>query len=40
MEGAIAAVTTGHVDENWAREHHALWHDETGESAPDAAPGD
>ncbi len=25
MEGAIAAVGTGHVDLNWAREHHGLW---------------
>lgn len=25
MEGALDAVTTGHVDENWAREHHPLW---------------
>jgi formate dehydrogenase subunit gamma len=25
MEGAIDAVTTGEVDENWAREHHSLW---------------
>lgn len=25
MEGAIGAVTTGKVDENWAIEHHDLW---------------
>lgn len=25
MEGAIDAVGTGHVDLNWAREHHGLW---------------
>lgn len=25
MEGALDAVTTGQVDENWAREHHPLW---------------
>lgn len=25
MEGALDAVTTGYVDENWAREHHHLW---------------
>lgn len=25
MEGAIGAVTTGEVDENWAREHHSIW---------------
>jgi formate dehydrogenase subunit gamma len=28
MEGAIDAVTSGEVDENWAHEHHALWLDE------------
>lgn len=28
MEGAFAAMGTGHVDENWAREHHNLWVDE------------
>jgi len=28
MEGAIDAVTTGEVDENWAREHHSLWLEE------------
>ncbi|MDJ0894112.1 MAG: formate dehydrogenase subunit gamma [Alphaproteobacteria bacterium] len=25
MEGAFAAMGTGMVDENWAREHHNLW---------------
>ncbi|MGB0683675.1 MAG: formate dehydrogenase subunit gamma [Magnetovibrionaceae bacterium] len=25
MEGAFDAVSTGYVDENWAREHHGLW---------------
>jgi formate dehydrogenase subunit gamma len=25
MEGAFEAMGTGTVDENWAREHHALW---------------
>ncbi len=25
MEGAIDAVMTGEVDENWAQEHHSLW---------------
>lgn len=28
MEGAIDAMTTGQVDENWAREHHDLWLEE------------
>ncbi|MDP6705954.1 MAG: formate dehydrogenase subunit gamma [Alphaproteobacteria bacterium] len=40
MEGAIEAVTTGQVDENWAREHHALWLDEAAASGPDTASGD
>ena len=25
MEGAFSAISTGHVDEEWAREHHAAW---------------
>ena len=28
MEGAIAAMNTGHVDRNWAKEHHNLWVEE------------
>ncbi|WP_350334127.1 formate dehydrogenase subunit gamma [Coralliovum pocilloporae] len=28
MEGAISAVTSGEVDEQWAKEHHSLWVDE------------
>jgi formate dehydrogenase subunit gamma len=28
MEGAVGAVTTGEVDENWAREHHSIWLEE------------
>lgn len=28
MEGALEAMTDGYVDENWAREHHDLWHEE------------
>ena len=27
-EGALDGMKTGYVDENWAKEHHALWHDE------------
>ncbi len=30
MEGAYDAMGSGYVDENWAREHHALWVEETG----------
>jgi formate dehydrogenase subunit gamma len=25
MEGAFDAMGSGHVDENWAREHHSVW---------------
>ncbi len=25
MEGALDAMTSGEVDENWAKEHHSLW---------------
>ena len=36
MEGAFAALGTGQVDENWAREHHSVWVAEVkGEPIPD-----
>ena len=36
MEGAFAAMGTGQVDENWAREHHNVWVAEVkGEPIPD-----
>ncbi len=36
MEGAFDAVGSGHVDENWAREHHNVWVAELkGEPLPD-----
>jgi formate dehydrogenase subunit gamma len=28
MQGAYQAMKSGYVDETWAREHHALWHDD------------
>jgi formate dehydrogenase subunit gamma len=28
MEGAYHAMRKGYVDEEWAREHHALWYEE------------
>ncbi len=28
MEGAYRGMRDGYVDEEWAREHHALWHEE------------
>ena len=33
MEGAIAAMNTGHVDRNWAKEHHNLWVEEEDQKA-------
>ena len=36
MQGAFAAMGTGHVDENWARENHSAWVAELkGEPLPD-----
>ena len=36
MEGAFAAMGSGQVDENWAREHHSVWVAEVrGEPIPD-----
>jgi formate dehydrogenase subunit gamma len=37
MEGAFDAVSTGQVDENWAREHHSLWVDEVAGPASHSA---
>lgn len=34
MVGAIDAMWDGNVDENWAREHHSLWHAEIGAAPP------
>ena len=31
MEGAYQAMKTGHVDETWAKEHHAIWYNEVKE---------
>ena len=28
MKGAYQGMRTGYVDEAWAKEHHALWHDD------------
>lgn len=35
MEGAFDAMSTGDVDENWAREHHKLWLEELNSSDSD-----
>ncbi len=32
MEGALDAMTTGEVDQNWAKEHHSLWVEEVNEA--------
>ena len=39
-EGSLEGMTTGYVDENWAKQHHNLWHDEVAKdgSASAAAP--
>lgn len=46
MEGALQTMTTGKVDENWAREHHSAWLKEVREKeakaraeTPGVAPG-
>jgi formate dehydrogenase subunit gamma len=40
MEGASAAMTTGQVDLNWAKQHHNLWVEkELAEGRGAEAPG-
>ena len=38
-EGAFEAMSSGQVDETWAREHHELWYQEA-KARPQATPGD
>lgn len=41
MEGAFEAMTSGDVDENWAREHHPIWvRDLERKKAKESATGD
>jgi formate dehydrogenase subunit gamma len=49
MQGAYRAMRDGYVDEEWAKEHHALWYDEVKAGkrperilagTPQPAPGD
>lgn len=46
MEGAVEAMWSGTVDENWAREHHSLWvedlakQDAGAPEAPETAPAE
>ena len=42
MEGAYAAMGSGQVDLNWAKDHHSLWVDEVQakeKGTPPATPG-
>ena len=39
MEGAFAAMGSGHVDRNWAHEHHGLWVEEEDAKAGQAPQG-
>ena len=32
-EGALEGMTTGYVDETWAKEHHNLWYEEVKDQA-------
>ena len=40
LKGALQAMTTGYVDETWAREHHEYWYNEvkSGRGAAEGAP--
>jgi len=35
VEGAFESMVTGHVDKNWAKQHHDLWHEEVKNTAVD-----
>jgi formate dehydrogenase subunit gamma len=37
MEGAFEAMGSGEVDENWAKQHHALWLEQERSKAPEGA---
>jgi formate dehydrogenase subunit gamma len=40
MEGAFDAMGNGYVDENWAKEHHSVWVQETGAEGAGARKSD
>ena len=40
MEGAIHAMWSGNVEENWAKEHHSLWYSEINPSDNNASVSD
>ena len=39
-EGALEGMTSGYVDEAWARQHHNLWYDEVKGSGGEHGAGD
>jgi len=39
-EGALEGMTTGYVDENWAKQHHNLWYDELRQSGAETRKAD
>jgi formate dehydrogenase subunit gamma len=40
MEGAYTAMSSGYVDENWAKEHHSLWAAREGEESAHGQPAE
>lgn len=38
VEGALESMTTGHVDANWAKQHHDLWYEEVQAGRDMSAP--
>ena len=39
-EGTLEGMTTGYVDENWAKQHHNLWYDEVRRGGADTRKAD
>lgn len=40
VEGALEGMTTGRVDENWAKQHHSLWYEEARKQGTQASDSD
>jgi formate dehydrogenase subunit gamma len=36
VEGALESMVNGHVDANWAKQHHDLWYEQVKDTATDA----
>lgn len=36
VEGAFESMVTGHVDENWAKQHHDIWYEDVKDAVVDA----